>query len=157
MTSRVPQSWSHGTWWEGCCSQGGRGGRGTRQRLFSLATLTSHSSRSLWQHPAVPTVSLGGLTSVITLDIAELFLGSSSHSKHAFKFAAQARAEQDFSGRRKAAVVLLQACLLAGWQGVVAGRWENSAQKPTGISSWKAFSYLRHWAQSRSPGSENSC
>lgn len=32
----------------------------------------------------------------------------------------------------------------------------GSSQKPIGISSWKAFGYLRHWAWARYPGSENS-
>lgn len=32
----------------------------------------------------------------------------------------------------------------------------GSSQKHTGISSWKAFGHLRHWAWARYPGSENS-
>lgn len=57
--SRAPPSRPHGERWEGYCSRGGGGWRrGTRRRLFSLAILTSHGSRSLWQHPVVPTASL---------------------------------------------------------------------------------------------------
>jgi len=42
-----------------------------------------------------------------------------------------------------------------GW--MARGGGESSAQKPTGISSWKAFGRPRHWARGSFPGSKNNC